>query len=283
MLNPKLRKDAAGVWWLNWTSVPGVRGYDVAVSWRQAHIQAGPRSKTMKLGRPKQPFTCSISVKGHAAYETIRQPKLSPMPPPVIPGLTLQRTIFWAQIDDDAVGYATQLRGWRHALTADSGASVPTAAQVNALKAHSAGVDAWGNQYQIPAQQIADFHRDWGLDRIIHQAENQPEAACLNAAYAIGNFTREGLGPEWEVCKAKVEAGKLAASFEAYDGDPSNDSTQGLPVSSFTLGVWMDAGVHYPLADLLAKIPEGARPGVCIWHGTPTLNDRADRQALMAL
>ena len=61
------------------------------------------------------------------------------MPPSA---LTLQRTIFWANLDDDAFQYACRLTGWRHALSADPSVDPetgkpyykPTIEQVNALK-----------------------------------------------------------------------------------------------------------------------------------------------------
>jgi hypothetical protein len=205
-------------------------------------------------------------------------------PPPLTHMLTLQRTLFWATIDGSAIEYACRMVNWRHALTADSGTAVPTPEQVAQLKTHSLGVDAWGVQTQIGAIAIQRFHDHYGLDRIIHQAENQPEADIVDARYVIGNFTREGIGVNnWAEFKHKVEEGQMACTQEAYDGNPADDSTQGLPISSYTLGVWMDAGKHYALRDLLQKIPPGARSGVCIWHATPTLLDDADRAALMAL
>lgn len=212
-----------------------------------------------------------------------------PPPPPIKPPpetyrLTLQRTLFWAQITDSAIDWAVKLNGWRHALTADAGTAVPTEEQVDRLKKSSVGVDAWGVQTQISPATIKAFHDKYRLDRIIHQAENEPEGNTVDADYVIGNFTREGIGVvNWVRFKTAVEAGKMACSHEAYDGNPQDDNTQGLPVSSFTLGVWMDAGTHYPLPELLAKLPAGTRPGVCIWHANPTLLDDVDRNALFAL
>jgi len=228
-----------------------------------------------------------------ASYQTGREtivrrsvptPPVPPNPPPM---LTLQRTLFWAQITDDAVTFATQLHGWRHALTADT-PYAPTADQVKRLKDSSPGVDAWGVQTQIPPAQIADFHQKWGLDRIIHQAENPVEAATVQAQYMIGNLTRDGLGDQFDRLNALVKAGKLGATTEVYNGSPETYDTNGFVASSFTLGVWLDNRVHIPLRGLIATmrgVPRlvGLVPGVCIWHGNNTLIDPDDRAVLMSL
>lgn len=248
----------------------------------------------MAVGRYQRYYTYRKDVPPLKAGEKVNfkrgrgyyiMPPPPPVPlPPATHTLTLQRTLFWAQITDDAIEYATKLVNWRHALTADDGTAVPTQEQIAKLKKSSLGVDAWGVQTQIGAVAITRFRDHYGLDRAICQAENEPEADTVFTPYVIGNFTREAIGAaNWTKFKLAVEAGDMACSHEAYDGNPSDDNTQGLPVSSFTLGVWLDAGKHYPLPGLLAQLPVGARNGVCIWHATPTLLDDTDRAALMAL
>lgn len=225
---------------------------------------------------PAYPWKTTHWGKAGIALDQLRA---LPAPPPAV--LSLQRTIFWAKVTDDAVQHACRLTGWRHALSADPSIDeetgkplfAPTVEQVNALKSSSAGVDAWGNQLQIGADTIEAFARRWALGRRIHQAENEPEAKTVAASYVIGNFTVEALGQYWQRFNELVRTGLMACTHEVYDGNPADDSTQGLPVSSFTLGVAMDKGVHYPLADLLAKTPAGARPGICIWHGAGLLPD----------
>ncbi len=68
-----------------------------------------------------------------------------------------------------------------------------------------------------------------------------------------------------------IAAHELSASGEVYNGRPDTYSSQGVPVSSLTLGVAMDAGLHYPLDDLLAKTPANLRSTICVWHGSGLL------------
>jgi hypothetical protein len=123
----------------------------------------------------------------------------------------------------------------------------------------------------------------FGLDRIIHQAETPPEAATVTANYMIGNCTHDGLGQSFEALNTRVALGKLGATTEVYNGRPDTYSTEGFLASSFTLGVWLDAGKHFPLRYLIELTPPSLRSNVCIWHGTPVLLDADDRAVLMSL
>jgi hypothetical protein len=189
-------------------------------------------------------------------------PRSNPQPP----SLTLQRTIFWANVTDDAVAHASWLgASWRHALTADP-AYAPSADQIAILKRTSAGVDAWGNQVQISYGTIGDFRARWNLSRVIHQGETEDEYDAALSKWVIGNPNSWSPAQRTNATR-RIAAGELAITAEVYDGRPDTYSAQGVPVSSLTLGVALDGGVRYPLADLLAKTPVGARSSVCIWHG----------------
>jgi hypothetical protein len=222
----------------------------------------------------------------YKALSALQQVKDLPAPTPPA-GLSLQRTIFWANVEGDPlepgqpfdprtanpVQHACRLGNtWRHALTADP-AYTPTVAQVNALKGSSAGVDCWANQVEIPNSVVGAFHDRWGLERAIRQGETIAEfdtAMRLSASYLIGN-------PNAWTSQQRVEAttaihmDHLAVTAEVYNGQPDTYSAQGVPVSSLTLGVAMDGGLRYPLAGLLAKTPANLRSTVCIWHGSGLL------------
>ena len=205
-----------------------------------------------------------------------------PAPPPAPTGLTLQRTIFWANVDDSAVQYACRLgTSWRHALTADP-AYTPTTAQVNALKAAGGGVDAWGNQNQIPYSVIDGFHDHWGLDRAILQAETQDEfeSAWPWSHYIIGN-PNAWTTVQRDHATVLILHNELEVTGEVYNGRPDTYSSQGVPISSLTLGVAMDNGLRYPLTDLLTKTPAGAKNTICVWHGSGLLPE--DWAALQTL
>lgn len=227
------------------------------------------------VGRDDGSEDGSVTVHDHGDAERAKQRaraarKPAAVPPPK-PALTLQRTIFWANLDDSAIQYACRLTGWRHALTADP-AYAPTVEQVNALKTVGP-VDAWGNQEQIHIDTIKDFYARWGCQRIILQAETEAEfisASIADARHVIGN-PNAWTDRQRYIAKTLAENFQVAYSGEVYDGRPDTYSSQGVPISSFTLGVALDDGVHYPLGDLLAKTPAGARSSVCIWHGSGLL------------
>lgn len=195
----------------------------------------------------------------------------APPPPVHTPGgvNALQRTIFWGPVSDDAIAYAEKLTGWRHALSADSGEPV-SIEQVGRLK-KVGPVDAWGNQLQIGSEAVEHFAQVHDLDRRIGQAENPTEAALLTLPYAIGNFTRDGLGNMFEPLMMRVTAGHLNVTTEVYNGHPETYDTNGFPADSFTLGVALDGGHRWPLSYLIDKMKNATPPiptnGVCIWHG----------------
>ncbi|HEY1309265.1 MAG TPA: hypothetical protein VGF24_37255 [Vicinamibacterales bacterium] len=215
-------------------------------------------------------------------YYRIPAPIIGVPQKPAVGMLSLQRTIFWATVTDDAVTYATSLRGWRHALTADQ-PYAPTRWQVDTLKAHSAGVDAWGVQTQIPPEQIEGFRKDWGLERLIQQAENPGEAVTVTAKYVIGNMTLGGLGGQFGVLNDRVKQGNLGATAEVYNGRPDTYDSNGFLISSFTLGAVVDGRRIAPLQKLIDLTPVGARTTLCIWDGNVILMDDQDRAALMTI
>ena len=222
--------------------------------------------KTIKT-KANYDYTKTHWWKALKALEAAAEAAPRPGPP------TLQNTVFFAGVNQRSVEkFAALPAKWRAAFSADNGnygdyggVLPPWYVQI-AGKDHP--VDAWGVQTQIGADVIRAFQISYGLDRSIHQAETPDQAAAVTASYCIGNFTSEALSVQWARLNTLVLAGKLACTHEVYDGNPADDNTEGLPVSSFTLGVAMDAGVYYPLADLLGRTPAGARPGICVWHGS---------------
>lgn len=81
-LNPKLTKDAAGVWWLDFDKDPTAEGY--------AFTTPGGVSRTfdpdhthVKIGKPAEPFTVTVTPLDVSprAPEAVSQPPVTPPPP----------------------------------------------------------------------------------------------------------------------------------------------------------------------------------------------------------
>jgi hypothetical protein len=82
-LNPKIRQDANGAWWLDWTSDPQAVAYDIITS-GGIHIQAGKAATTVKLtgnGAPKPNPLPQIASAHAGVYETATDPTTPPPTP----------------------------------------------------------------------------------------------------------------------------------------------------------------------------------------------------------
>jgi hypothetical protein len=71
MLNPSVKPDSTGVWWLNWTNDPAALLYDIVLA-SGAHVQAGKGATSSKLGgKPTtMPKIAAVYAPSATSYET---------------------------------------------------------------------------------------------------------------------------------------------------------------------------------------------------------------------
>ena len=171
---------------------------------------------------------------------------------------------------------------YKIALTADSGAWTASDSDRRAVVAEfrSQGriVYAWGNQSQIPADQIRQLASDYQLDGCIYQAESADEydtATEAGAMMIVGN--PNALTPEQRVHAAKrIRDGLLAWICEVYTNVshpwPDEYGTQGVPVASWCLGLYdgsgdnPNGGRYVPVAEYRAHTPPADWPRVSVYY-----------------
>jgi hypothetical protein len=84
-LNPTIKKDSAGIWWLEWTSDPSAILYDIYMPDSTKHIQAGKLATKSRLGAKKpiqMPKIASVPYPAVVSYETAMDPDAPPPPTP---------------------------------------------------------------------------------------------------------------------------------------------------------------------------------------------------------
>ena len=232
-------------------------------------------------------------VRNHAAGGatlTIR-PHRSPTPaPPPPPGPTPLETssrsiLFFATVTDDACRWAAGLsRKWRFALSADP--RYPCSAfQLGLLRPAGSDrrIDVWGNQEQIGPQRIMEYGAVISADRCVFQSETADEyTSWPQGRSSVGN-PNAWTSVQREAASISILAGRQALIAEVYNGRPDTYSSQGVPVASLCLGVSMDGGLRYPLADLLERTPAGARSTVSLWHAHGIYSNPEDRAAVATI
>jgi hypothetical protein len=83
-LNPRIRQDTNGMWWLDWDADPQAIAYDIITS-SGAHRQAGKNAITAKLGTAKPNPLPQIASARPGTYEVAKDPSAPPPPPPPPP------------------------------------------------------------------------------------------------------------------------------------------------------------------------------------------------------
>lgn len=240
-----------------------------------------------------------------------------PVVPPTSPlAVEAQSAVVWAAITDDALAHADALRPpWRHWISADPGVYASWFADgwhpnitdvipklrpiVARLRQHGCPVQSWCDCRTPPdgtsAQAAIDLARTLNLDGWVGQAEDPGELEHSVGIHSDGGLVAPqgserakvivGNPNAWtqkqrDTATKIVGAGDLAVAGEVYNGRPDTYSSQGVPVASFCLGVAMDNNLRYPLDELLAKTPVGARSTYGVWHGAGLLP--ADWKAMLS-
>jgi hypothetical protein len=83
-LNPKIRQDTNGVWWLEWTPDAQAVIYDIVLGTGK-HVQAGRLATSSKLGGTKPTVMPAIASCHAGVYEIAVDPTTPPPPPPPPP------------------------------------------------------------------------------------------------------------------------------------------------------------------------------------------------------